>query len=347
MTIVCVNPCTDPLWQQLVDQSASSIFHTSGWMRVLAETYDFDVQAYIVLGKTGAPEAGIPFARIDDIVGERTVTLPFSDYCDPLVSNSHQWSSLAGKLSSEHRPVFVRCLHNCLPLADERFAPTKRAKWHGMDLRSDVNRLWEGLHDSSKRAIRRAQRHEVVVRIARSEEELRAFFELHLQIRKYKYHLLAQPYRFFERLWYQFIEKSNGILLSAFYRDKLIGGILFLEWKDVLYYKFNASAVADLTYRPNDLLIWEGIKYAKAKGCTLLDFGLSDLDQDGLIRFKGKFATEEKTISFLRHVPPGAPTQQGNKTADLLPQLTNLFTEGSVPDHITAKAGKLLYRFFA
>src|SRR5262245_43067243 len=139
MRTVRVDPQTDSLWRQLVDHSESSIFHSPGWTHVLAETYDFDIQAHVVLGETGAPEAGIPFARVSHIVGERTVTLPFSDYCDPLVSSGNQWSCLATKLLSERRPVVVRCLHNDLPLADGQFALTKQAGWHGMDLRPDVD----------------------------------------------------------------------------------------------------------------------------------------------------------------------------------------------------------------
>jgi lipid II:glycine glycyltransferase (peptidoglycan interpeptide bridge formation enzyme) len=177
-------------------------------------------------------------------------------------------------------------------------------------------------------------------------ETLRAFFELHLGVRKYKYRLLAQPYCFFENIWRQFIEEQRGSLMIAAYEGEIIGGVMFLEWKDGLYYKFNASAPASLSLRPNDLLIWEGIQYGKAKGCTYLDFGLSDWDQEGLLRYKRKFATVEKTISFLRYSPNGASAQQAQQGADFLPQLTQLFTDEAVPDQVTEKAGEVLYRFF-
>ena len=305
-----------------------------------------DIQAYVLLDDTGTPKAGIPFGRIADITGERIVILPFSDYCDPLTNDSDQWNCLIEKLLSENCPVVVRCLHNSLPLADERFSLAKEAKWHGLDLRSDLDTLWHGLHDSSRRAIKKARREEVVVRIAQREEELRAFFNMHLRTRKYKYHLLAQPYRFFENVWRHFVTAQNGALMVAVYRDEIIGGSFFLEWKDTLYYKFNASVSDHLAYRPNDLLIWEGIQYSKTKGYTYLDFGLSDQDQAGLVRFKRKFATEEKTISFLRYTPNGVPIPQENQARNLLNQLTNLLIDESVPDRVTEKAGEVLYRFF-
>jgi lipid II:glycine glycyltransferase (peptidoglycan interpeptide bridge formation enzyme) len=233
-----------------------------------------------------------------------------------------------------------------VPLADERFSLFKEAKWHGLDLRPDLEALWRGMHDSTHRAIRKSQREGLVVRVAQSEDELRAFFEMHLRIRKYKYGLLAQPYSFFQNIWRHFLTAQHGFLLLALCEDKIIAGDLFLEWKDTLYYKFNASLPGDLSHRPNDLLIWEGIQRGKNRGLKFLDFGLSDIDQEGLIRYKRKFGTEEKTISFLRHEPNGGPTAVEKEMRALLGKLTNQFTNHLVPDPVTERAGEDLYRLF-
>lgn len=346
MNIHCVDPRTDPLWQRLVDQHQSSAFHSPGWIRVLTETYGFEVGAQVVLDGAGEPSAGLPFCRIVDMMGTRIVSLPFSDYCDPLVDDRDEWNCLIDQLLVERCPIVVRCVHNSLPLADERFTLVKRAKWHGLDLQPDLDTLWRGLRGSARRAIKKARRDGVVVQIAEREEALRAFFELHLKVRKYKYRLLAQPYRFFENIWHHFMEAQSGLLMVAVYQGEIIGGILFLEWKDTFHYKFNVSLPTHLSCRPNDLLIWEGMKYGHAKGYTHLDFGLSDWDQEGLLQFKRKFATEEKTISFLKYAPDGPPTQHEKQVRHLLPQLTHLFTNEAVPDDVTEKAGAVLYRFF-
>jgi CelD/BcsL family acetyltransferase involved in cellulose biosynthesis len=346
MNVTCIDPLTDPLWQRLVDQYKSDVFHSPAWLQVLSETYGWEAGAYVLLDHEGQPRAGIPFYRIADIIGQRIVSLPFSDYCDPLVSDGDQWNCLIERLLLERCPVAVRCLHNSIPLADERFTTAKQAKWHGLDLQPSLDTLWNRLNSKLKWSIKKAQREGVVVRIAEDKETLRAFFELHLRMRKYKYDLLAQPYRFFENIWRYFIESQKNRLLIAYYGGEIIGGALFLEWKDSLYYKFNASVPAQLSHRPNDLLIWEGIQYGKAKGCTRLDFGLSDWDQERLVQYKRKFGTEEKVISFLRYMPDGASTQHEQQIRAVLTQLTDLFTDESVPDSVTDKAGEVLYRFF-
>ena len=347
MNIVCVDPRTDLLWCKLVHQVRSSVFHSPNWIQVLSETYGWEARAYVLLDDHGEPKAGIPFCKIEDMLGERIVALPFSDYCDPLVDDAECWRFLVDRLLPQHCPIIVRCLHNSLPLRDERFNLVKEAKWHRLDLRPDLDTLWRSMHDSTHRAIRKSQRAGLEVRVAQSENELRAFFEMHLRIRKYKYGLLAQPYSFFQNIWRYFVEAHHGFLLVAVHDGKIVAGDFFLDWKDTLYYKFNASLPDDLSHRPNDLLIWEGIHRGKDLGLAYLDFGLSDADQEGLIRYKRKFGTEEKTISFLRCSLNGSSTPAHKEIRELLGKLTNRFTDHLVPDAITERAGEDLYRLFS
>ena len=341
-----IDPRTDPLWDQLLHRHSSSVFHSPAWIQALTDTYGWDAKAHIVLDAEGQPCCGIPFCRISDILGERILALPFSDYCDPLVAEPSLSLHLLGGLLAENCSVSLRCLHTALPLADARFTLTKEAKWHGLDLQRPLDEIWNSIHDSSRRAIRKSRREGLQVRLASSESDLRAFFEMHLKIRKYKYGMLAQPYAFFKNIWRHFIERGCGFLLLAVLGDTILAGDLFLEWKNTLYYKFNASTFGELSHRPNDLLIWEGIQQAKARGLQYLDFGLSDLDQEGLLRFKRKFATEEKTISFLRHVPKGSTSPAEKEMRALLTTLTGRFTNQLVPDSITELAGEDLYRLF-
>lgn len=343
--IIRVDPRSAGLWQRLVQDQKSSVFHSPEWLYVLSDTYGFQMAADVLVDDGGSPIAGIPYCYVSDLRGERLVTLPFSDYCDPLVSNSDEWQALTTQIPTGRVPYLIRCLHNTLPLEDQRFTCFNRAKWHGVDLNADIEMLWQNLHPSARRAIRKAERLGVTVRQAHDMEDLRKFYELHLRVRKQKYHMLAQPYRFFEHIWRQFIAVQRGALLIAEYEGNAIGATIYLAWQGRLYYKFNASDPGGLSFRPNDLLAWSGMKYAHERRYRFLDFGLSDWDQEGLVRYKRKFASEEKTISFLRYRPDEA-LQSSAEFGALLPHLTDLFTDENVPDHITEKAGELLYRFF-
>lgn len=346
MHVVTLNPLNDPLWQQLTEQHQSTVFHSPEWMHVLHKTYGFDIRANVLLESSGQPRAGLAYCTIEDMMDPRIASLPFSDFCEPLVAHPDDWSCLVAELLGKQQRITLRCLHNQIPVADKRFAQTGRARWHSVDLQRDEDDIWQGLHGSARRAIKKAQRSNITVRIAQHKHDLRAFFQLHLRVRKYKYRLLAQPYRFFENIWDQFIAPGKGALLLAVHEDEIVGGVLFLEWQNGLYYKFNASNPDCVTLRPNDLVVWEGIRFGQSRGLHFLDFGLSDWDQEGLLQYKRKFATAEKTISMLRYTPEGSPSAREQQLRQLLPLMTDLFVDASVPDYITEKAGDTLYKLF-
>jgi lipid II:glycine glycyltransferase (peptidoglycan interpeptide bridge formation enzyme) len=240
----------------------------------------------------------------------------------------------------------MRCLHNDIPLSDAQFEQVKRAKWHEIDLAGDEDALLARIESSARRAIRKAEKSGVTVRLAENEDDVRAFFQLHLGIRKYKYRLLAQPYAFFQNIWQIFSEAGKAALMLACVDDEVIGSVMYLGWGSTLYYKFSASSAAHLEHRPTDLLIWEGMKYARSQGYQFLDLGLSDWDQEGLVRYKRKFATEEGTISFLQHQVERTISPQELAVPGLLSTFTDLLTDPSVPDELTERAGDAIYRYF-
>ncbi|MCC6170069.1 MAG: GNAT family N-acetyltransferase [Caldilineaceae bacterium] len=328
-----------------MDAQESSVFHSPEWIRVVAETYSFEVKAYLLLDACSRPIAGFPVCNISDLRGKRLVVFPFSDYYDPLVATPEQWELLLHPLLEQALPIRFRCLHNEVPLHDPRFILFNRAKWHGLDLTPGPDSLWRQLAPECRRAVQKAQRAGLTVRRATDPALLREFFEMHLGLRKQKYRLLAQPYRFFEHIWQHFIEPGHGTLMTIHHQGQMISGAIFLRRQGKSVYKFGASKPEFLSLRPNDLLLWTAIQDAQQSGDRYFDFGLSDWDQQGLIAFKRKFGGEEKTISFLEYRPE-ISINRSQLPPDLLPTLTALFTDPTVPDIVTERAGELLYRFF-
>lgn len=341
-----ISPVSDARWVNLTARYPESLFTSPPWLAALEDTYGFQIQASLLLGDDGQPLAGVPYVIMQDARGSRIGMLPFCDFCDPLVSSFGQWDSVTEPLLALGLPISTRCLHTTVPLNDPRFSVSKRARWHGLDLSPTLDELWSGIDSSARRAIRKAEKSGVTVRLAPTEDDLRAFFDLHLGIRKYKYGLLAQPYRFFEAIRWRFLPEHRYALMLAEVDAEVVGGVLYLAWGDTLYYKFSASSLARLDARPTDLLIWEAIKFAKAANLSRLDFGLSDWDQEGLVRYKRKFASEEGAISFLHHAADRRATAPERQVGTLLGELTALLTDPRVPDDVTERAGNLLYGLF-
>jgi CelD/BcsL family acetyltransferase involved in cellulose biosynthesis len=345
LTTVTLDPTTDPRWARLLAGRRTDVFHSPPWLRALRDTYDLTIEATVLLDGGDVPVAGFVYSPIDDIMDPRVVSLPFSDFCDPLVSTAAEWTAVTDGVVTPDRRVHLRFLHSQLPLADPRFEPAGRARWHGVDLSRQLDDIWSSIASPARRSIRKAREEGVQVRVGEGIEDVRAFFELHLHVRKYKYQLLAQPWPFFEQIWTHLLSQGHGRLQLAERDGQVLGGVLLLQWGQTLYYKFNASQPDLLGARPNDLVVWAAIEHGVAAGLERLDFGLSDWDQEGLLRFKRKYATEEKTIHSLRQVPH-PPSARETELRALLPRLTSLLTSPEVPDHVSEEAGNTLYRFF-
>ena len=326
----------------------ASLFTSPPWLLALEDAYGFAIEIAAV-EHAGELVAAIPYCRIDDLRGRRLVAPPFSDYGDPLVQDPADLATLLDHLARGDRGLRLRTLRNPLPAAEPRLQAKGEAFWHGIDLKPSLDELWAGLDGSARQNSRKAERSGVTVRIGTDEAGLRLFHAMHAQLRKTKYRMLAQPFGLLTAIRERFTAASGDpgdvVVVIAEAEGRPIAGILLILWQGTAYYKFNASF--DTRLRPNDLLTWHAIRYAKDRGCGSFDFGISDTDQPGLVRYKRKFATEEKLMRQLVLPPARSPAPHEQAAGVMLGRLTELLTRSDVPDDVTREAGDALYRYFA
>src|SRR2546422_4513740 len=81
-----VDPFTYPDWNAcLLAAPSASIFHTTNWLRVLQESYGYRPY-YFACFKEQQLTALLPFMEVKSwVTGVRGVSLPFSDYCEPVI----------------------------------------------------------------------------------------------------------------------------------------------------------------------------------------------------------------------------------------------------------------------
>jgi CelD/BcsL family acetyltransferase involved in cellulose biosynthesis len=342
--VVAADPRVDPRWMTLARRPQGSLFTSPPWISAVCRTYQLAPQARVAIGPDGEPVGGLAWVPLADIRGDRLSSLPFSDRADPVLMTPSLWSALADEPLAGPRPFTLRCLSSNAPTTDPRLDVVGEAAWHGTPLDDSADLIYHRLHPAARQNIRRAVRHGVRVEICRGMDAVRRFHALHVRTRKYKYRLLAQPVALFENLWEAFAATDDVFTLLATVGDELAAGAMFLAWNDVLYYKFGASSRDHLAARPNDLTFWSAVQLGAGLGARLVDWGLSDLDQPGLVAYKRKWASVEERIVTLRsrHEPPGR-----RPGADLvLRRLTEVMTGDDVPDHVTARAGEMFYQLF-
>ncbi|HEY8372500.1 MAG TPA: GNAT family N-acetyltransferase [Pseudonocardiaceae bacterium] len=339
-----MDPRVDPRWRKLVAGPNGSLFTSPEWIDAVCGTYGFTPQARIAVGDRGEPLGGFAWVPVSDLRGDRLCSLPFCDRADPVVGDDRMWNALVdGVLTSDVR-LSLRCLRSSAPLHEPRLVATGEAAWHGTPLCPDVEELRRRISGRARRNISLAERNGVKVEMCTGLDAVRDFHRLHVSLRKRKYRLLAQPLEFFERIWAAFAPRDAVLTLLAWADGEPVAGAMFLIWNDVLYYKFGASLPEYLRFRPNHAIWWTAMRWGAERGLRLVDWGLSDLDQPGLVGFKQQWGSEEQRIVTLRSPGRSSPTQA--EADRLLNEVTQLLVDDSVPDEITTRAGELLYRYF-
>lgn len=361
-----VDPCTDPTWADLA--SRGSIFHSPAWLRVLRDGYRLRPRAVM----TG--DGGFPWVEVDDIRGVRLVSLPFTDFAGPV--GSVRPDSVEGiGVIPEAKPLTVRVL-----VADEfglgadldlfrdrlELNEVGRLAWHWADLgpgghrssgdadsaggEPDEDDLWSALASGARQNIRRSRRSGVRVAVRNDLDAMAHYHRLHMGLRKTKYRLLAQPWSFFEALHRHFSPDRLRVMLARLEDQPELGpvaGVILLCHGDWGYYKLNASTEAGWSVRANDAVMWEAMVQARRWGCRWFDFGVSDLDQPGLIRYKNKYATGQGEVVVLRHdADTGARPWPARLVDRSLPTLTRLLTSPRCPDVVGVQASRVVYRLF-
>lgn len=125
---------------------------------------------------------------------------------------------------------------------------------------------------------------------------MEAFYDLHSRTRQ-RQGVPVQPLHYFQILYRRIIQQGIGFVL-AYQTGKPIAGAVFLHYNKTLIYKYGASNPDYWHLRPNDLLFWNVIERACEQGFHWLDWGKTDVENDGLRKFKSGWGSEEQPLFY-------------------------------------------------
>jgi CelD/BcsL family acetyltransferase involved in cellulose biosynthesis len=337
-----IDPLCDSRWQMLVnDQPHASVFHSTNWLRALQAAYGYDPTVVTTCPPGAALTNGLVFCRVKSwLTGQRLVSLPFSDHCDPLASNSVQLDDLllharqhvdAGKCKYlEIRPT------SCQPGEQTGLYKSLTYCIHSLDLGRSKRELFDNFHKSCvQRKIRRAERERLRYEEGSSEDLLKTFYTLLVGTRR-RQCLPPQPLSWFRALIDTFGDKLKIRLASK--DDSPIASILTLSHKKSMVYKYGCSDVRFNKFGGTALLFWKTIQEAKDKGFEELDMGRSDTDNLGLRSFKEHWGAAGKPISYWTY-PRRAPRAPSIWEKAFLRQLVPV-----TPGPVLRMVGNCLYR---
>ncbi len=337
------------LWDNFVEcHPLGTIYHHSSWQDVIRKTYGYQPLYHVVLEDGAGLKAAVSSVFVKSrLTGNRIISYPFSDTCDPLSGNSGELEVLLEAVERSRTKLSAR-------FAEFRFAKDHRfmnnRTWspvystHLLDLDRGPEELFRSFHKSCiQRAITKAKRQDLEVVTGTTEEDLKAFYRLHLMTRK-RHGAPIQPYRFFRNLWNALSSKNMLTLLLAHCSDKVVAGIIILWFKNTAYYKFGASDERFLRLRVNQLLMWKAIQMAQERGCQTFDFGRSRSTNNGLAQYKSRWGTQKIALHYL-NIPKVRKCEALIESSSIQATLSRIITR--MPKLFNRMTGELLYKHFA
>ena len=342
MSTYQIDPRRDPRWTEFVARHPrASMFHTPAWLEALYRTYGYEPIVFTTTGPNSDLNNGIVLCKVKSfLTGRRMVSLPFSDHCDPLVDSNDVLQEILGGIEQEllkgWKFLEMRPLENDLE-SQPGFRRSEGFVRHRLGLAESPDTLFCGFHkDCVQRKIRRANKERLKYLRGRSASLLNGFYSMFVGTRR-RHQAPPQPFA-----WFQNLAEAFGDALQvrlALKEDQPIAGILTIEFRNTLTYKYGCSNPAFNKVGGTPFLFWKAIGEATAAGMTELDLGRSDLDNPGLIAFKDRWGATRTDLTYWRHPASNAQPVSARWTTGI----AKLAFE-RMPDWLLIASGRLMYR---
>jgi hypothetical protein len=333
LEIRTLDPLSDSRWDELVHRHpAASIFHERGWLEPMVLTNARPGESL---------ENGIAICRVSSwMTGTRLVSLPFSDHCEPLLSGASELRGFTDWLQAECdrqqcRYVELRPLL-ATNASDYGLQPSCSYWFHELDLRPSLDQIFLRLHvNSFRRKVQRAEREGLCYESGQSEL-LDDFYRLLLITRK-RHHLLPQP-----RAWFRNLLECMGdkLQIRLVRKNRIpVAAMLTLRHRSSVVYKYGCSNERFHRLGGMPLLFWRLVEESKASGAERIDFGRTDVRNQGLIAFKERLGTSRKLLMYFRY---SIATSSG--VAKIGDSDTARRFLSRLPEAVFSAAGRVLYR---
>lgn len=338
-----INPMTHAGWDEAVRSfPEGSFFHSAGWARVLEQSYGYRPLYFTIY--EGEKIAGIlPVMEVNSrLTGRRGVSLPFTDFCQPIARDPLSFRALLEAAVEYGRRRGWQYLE--IRGGEEELA--NRPAWarffgHTLALERGERALYLGLRDSNRRNIRRAQMAGIEVIFCESAEAVEEFFRLNQMTRK-DHGLPIQPRGFFRTLHEHIIAAGLGRVVLALNDGQAVAGAVFLLFGRKAFFKYGASDRKFKHLRPNNILLWEAIRRLANDGFSTLCLGRTEPEHAGLRQFKQGWGAEETRVHYYRYDFKKEAFCPGRFRSPAASLGTRLFSRMPIP--VLNVFGSLLYR---
>lgn len=159
-----------------------------------------------------------------------------------------------------------------------------------LDLTKSLDEIWMNqISTQNRNTIRKCEKNGLSIEVS---DKYEVFVEIYEQTMQ---KVNADTFYFFGETYYQELKNNENMVLLCVKKDtEIIAAAVFMCYGEYCHYHLAGSKREYLKLAPNNLLLWEAIKFAKNKGCKKFHFGggLTNSTEDNLFRFKSRFSKD-------------------------------------------------------
>lgn len=165
-----------------------------------------------------------------------------------------------------------------------------------LDLTLSEEEIWmKQIGKQNRNTIRKAAKNGLVVEETRDDTEFRKLYENTM------HKVGAEQFYYFDDSYYRRLWNNQEIVLLQVKKieeqggqDDVLAAAFFMGCGEYFHYHLAGSKKEYLKLAPNNLLLWEAIRYGKRHGYKKMHFGggLTNEETDSLFQFKKKFSRD-------------------------------------------------------
>jgi CelD/BcsL family acetyltransferase involved in cellulose biosynthesis len=326
----------DRAWRTFAVEHATSPLQHPSWVDLLTGAYGLKARVWALIDPSGTIVAGLPMIRTKLPWRQRWTSLPYTDMLDALhVERTHREELLLA-LAGLNEPILMRSQADV-----EGWVSREVGTAQVIALAAGPDEVLRSASAATRKNLKRAQRPSSGLRarpITSREEFLRVALDLMARSRS-RLGAPTQPRSYWSGLW-GLHERGEALTIGVYHEGKLAATAVFMVGRSHAVFKHSASDLATRDLRTNYLAFATALEHLAALGLRSLDFGITDIRNTSLRRYKTQWGGEEQPVRF-------SATDAGMLPDTLEPgRLVTAVLQRS-PSFVGRAVGSLAYPFVA
>jgi CelD/BcsL family acetyltransferase involved in cellulose biosynthesis len=294
VTVNITSPDDEP-WRTFASAYATSPTQHPGWLDTITGAYGLHSRVITLADSQRTMVAALPLVRRKLPWRRGWTALPFTDTFEPVAINHQRRDELLiAAAHTQSSPILIRTDIG-LPGWFSRQVGTVQV----LDVADGAEGVLRRTGAGTRREVKRAERPdaELTARTITSRDEfLGASLTLIAQSRR-RLGAPTQPRRYWSHIW-NLHKRNDALTIGVYQGGKLIANGVFLVARNHAVYKYSASDSASWRLRANYLMLAAAFDELAARGVRSMDFGITDLLNKSLRKYKARWGGEERPAFF-------------------------------------------------